>query len=312
MSRDRFITNRRSFIKSAAPILLSLATFTRAQTPLERGGFDEKQFPLLREKLLKLVNEERTAAGLNQLGLDELACKVGDAHAGDMVRGQFLAHWGSDGRNAYQRYSFAGGIDAVQENVGSAENIHSFAPNSVIQDFLDMHQAMLNEVPPNDGHRRAILNPHHTHVGFGLAYQGRSLRLDELYLARYVQLDPVPQKAKPKSTITLTGKLLNPQDFIHEVDVFYEPLPAPPQMSWLRTPRSLSLPSDYVVLRPKAPAGTTYVDGRLGDYDWGGGKFRVPAKLSHDAPGIYTIEFWIHRGRTEKPFPCAQVCIRAE
>src|SRR5581483_6718403 len=183
MSRDRFITNRRSFIKSAAPILLSLATFTRAQTPLERGGFDEKQFPLLREKLLKLVNEERTAAGLNQLGLDELACKVGDAHAGDMVRGQFL-------------------------------------------------------------------NPHHTHVGLGLAYQGRSLRLDELYLARYVQLDPVPQKAKPKSTITLTGKLLNPQDFIHEVDVFYEPLPAPPQMSWLRTPRSLSLPSDYVVLRP--------------------------------------------------------------
>lgn len=290
----------------ASPLLI------RAQTPLERGGFDERQFPLIREKLLNLVNDERATAGLNQLELDELACRVGDAHAHDMVQHQFLAHWGSDGRTAYHRYSFAGGIDALQENVGSADNIQSLAPNSVIQDFLDMHLSMMAEKPPNDGHRRTILNPHHTHVGFGLAFQERSLRLDELYLGRYVHLDAVPQTAKPKATIVLTGKMLDPKDFLHEVDVFYEPLPAPPELAWLRTPRSLSLPDEYKVLRPKAPAGTTYLDGKLGDYEWGGGNFRVPTKLSHDAPGIYTIEFWVHRGRSERSFPGAQVCIRAE
>jgi uncharacterized protein YkwD len=312
MSCDRFITNRRSFIKSAAPILRALPTFVRAQTPLERGGFDERQFPLLREKLLTLLNDERAAAGLNRLELDELACKVGDAHATDMIRGQFLSHWGSDGRTAYHRYSFAGGVDALWENVGSAESIHSFAPNSVIQDYLDMHQAMLNEAPPNDGHRRTILNPHHTHVGFGLAFQGRSLRLDELYLGRYMEINPFSSQSKPKSTVTFTGKLLNPKHSLHEVDVFYEPLPTPREITWLRTPRSLSLPDEYKVLKPKAPAGTTYTDGSEGDFDFGGGRFRVPVMMSRDEPGIYTIEFWIERSGFGKPFPAAQVCIRAE
>ncbi len=312
MSRDRFITSRRTFIESAATALVALPSIVRAQTPIERGGFDERQFPLLREKLLNLVNDERAAAGLNQLALDELASRVGDAHAGDMAHGEFLAHWGSDGRNAYHRYSFAGGVDALQENVGSAESIQSLAPNSVIKDFLDMHLAMMAETPPNDGHRRTILDPHHTHVGFGLAYQVRSLRLDELYLARYLQFDTVPRKAKPKSTVVLTGKFMNKRHSLHEVDVCYEPLPKPPDIAWLRARRSLSLPSDYVLLRPKSPPGTYYTDGTTGDFDSGDGRFRVPAFLSHGEPGIYTIVFWITRHSNDRPFQAADVCIRVE
>ena len=279
---------------------------------MERGGFDERQFPLVRERLLKLVNDERSAAGLNRLELDELACTVGNNHAGDMVRGQFLSHWGSDGHTAYHRYSFAGGTDALLENVGSADNIQSLAPNSVIQDFLDMHHAMMNEVKPDDGHRRTILNPNNTHVGFGLAFQGRSLRLDELYLARYVQVGPVPRQAKPKETIILTGHLLDARHSLHEVDVCYEPLPKPPEITWLRTKRSLSLPDEYGVLKPKAPAGTSYTDGSLGDFDWGGGRFRVAANFFRSAPGIYTIVFWISRHSTENPFPAAEICVRVE
>ena len=301
--------DRRSFLSSAAPLLLALPSFARGQTLIERGGFDEQQFPLVREKLLNLLNDERSAAGLSRLQLDDLACKVATDHANDMIRGQFLSHWGSDGRTAYHRYSFAGGTDALLENVGLAQDIQSLAPNSVISDFLDIHQSMFGEVPPDDGHRRTILNPYHSHVGFGLAFRGHSLRLDELYLGRYLHIDPFPIRAKPKATVVLTGKLLNSTHFLHEVDVFYEPLPAPPDLSWLRTPRSLSLPDQYVILRPKAPAGTTYVDGKLGDYDWGGGKFRVPVKLLKDEPGIYTVLFWIRRVPSDKGFPAAQVCI---
>ena len=301
--------DRRSFLSSAAPLLLALPSIARGQTLIERGGFDEQQFPLVREKLLNLLNDERSAAGLSRLQLDDLACKVATDHANDMIRGQFLSHWGSDGRTAYHRYSFAGGTDALLENVGLAQDIQSLAPNSVISDFLDIHQSMFSEVPPDDGHRRTILNPYHSHVGFGLAFRGHSLRLDELYLGRYLHIDPFPIRAKPKATVVLTGKLLNATHFLHEVDVFYESLPAPPDLSWLRTPRSLSLPDQYVILRPKAPAGTTYVDGKLGDYDWGGGKFRVPVKLLKDEPGIYTVLFWIRRVPSDKGFPAAQVCI---
>ena len=279
---------------------------------LERGGFDERQYPLLRQKLLDLLNEERSTLGLSQLKIDELACTVGNAHATDMVNGEFLSHWSSDGRNAYERYTFAGGTDALMENVASAEHIHSLAPNSVIEDFLDMHRTMMSEQPPNDGHRRTIINPFHTHVGFGLAYLGHSLRLDELYLARYLQLDPPPQRSKPNAKIMLTGRLLNIRHFLHEVAVYYQPLPAPPDITWLRTPRSLSLPEERVMLRPKAPGNTTYTDGSRGDFEWGDGRFRVPVRMFSKDPGIYTIQFWIRRVPTDTPFQGAQVCVRVE
>ncbi len=304
--------DRRAFVNFATPFTLALASAVRSQVLEERGGFDERQFPLVRQKLLDLVNEERNGLGLRRLQLDDLAGKVGDAHANDMLRGDFLSHWGSDGRNAFLRYSFAGGIDALMENVASAEHIQSLAPNSVIEDFLDMHRDMMAELPPNDGHRRAIVNPFHTHVGFGLAYRGHTLRLDELYLGRYLQIDPITQKLKRGGKIMLTGRLLNIRHFLHEVAVYYQPLPTPPDIEWLRTRRSLSLPDENILLRPKAPDGTFYTDGSRGDFECRDGRFRVPVRFFHREPGVYTILFWIRRVPTDNPFPAAQVCLRVD
>ena len=256
---------------------------------------------------------ERSQAGLSALQLDELACKVADDHARDMANGRFLSHWGSDGRKFYHRYSFAGGTDAAQENASAADNIQSVTPTMVAQDLRDMHVSMLEEAPPNDGHRKTILFPHHTHVGFGIALQEHNLRLDELYLARYLRLDPVLLRAKPKSSVLLTGQLLNAKHFLNQVDVFYEALPVPPDLTWLRTPRPVSLPDVHVTLRPRAPNGATYTDGSKGDYDWTrDGRFRVPARLFADEPGIYTIVFWIRRVPGDKGFPGGEICILSE
>jgi hypothetical protein len=230
-----------------------------------------------------------------------------------MVKGDFLSHWGSDGLKPYQRYSFAGGSDAIQENVSAAEDIASVTPKGVDSDLGYMHTKMHAEKPPNDGHRRAILTPQHTHVGFGIALKGHSLRLAEIYLARYLEIKPVARKAPRKATVVFTGHLLNSKHFLQEVDVFYEPLPNTPEAVWLRTARPYSLPDEYVALWPKAPEGTTYGDGSTGDYEWSrNGKFRVPAKLYKDAPGIYTIVFWIRRVPTDTAFPAAEICIRCE
>src|SRR6266511_2170663 len=198
MSSISFENSRRSFLKAAVPFALGLSTFARAQTPVERGRFAEDDVPLARERLLKLLNEERSGAGLSKLQLDDLACKVASEHALDMVNGEFLSHWGADGRKPYQRYSFAGGIDATQENVGLDNNIESVTPGNVMKELVDIHTSMYLEKPPNDGHRRAIVSPYHTHVGFGLALKGHNLRLVELYVSRYLRLDPFPQHAKPK------------------------------------------------------------------------------------------------------------------
>jgi uncharacterized protein YkwD len=304
-------TSRRSFLKAAAPFALGLGVITRAQIPVERGRFSEVDLPTARAQLLKQVNEERAGAGLSQLELDELACRVAHRHARDMVEHGFLSHWGSDGRKPYHRYSLAGGTDALQENVSSADGIQSVTAASVLNDLSAMHQSMLSEVAPNDGHRKTILYQRHTHVGFGIAMEGHSIRLDELYLARWVKIDPFPQVMATKTTLVLRGQL-NLNHFLNGVEAFYEPLPTPPDINWLREPRSYGLPKESRRFLPHLPEGLTYPEGSHGDIDIdSSNRFRVRVPLSKQ-PGINTLLVWIKTGLPGIAFPGAQLCIRVE
>ena len=303
---------RRSFLQVAAPVAIGFRLITRGQTPIERGRFNDNDLPLAREQLLKMVNKERATAGLGKLELDELACKVASQHAAEMVKLNFLSHWGADGSKPYHRYSFAGGTAATQENASAAEDIQSISSNGVLQALHDMHQSMIDEVPPHDGHRKTILFPQHTHVGFGMALQGYSLRLDELYLGRYVDIDRIPRQVKPKSSVLLSGRLLSRKCSLSGIDVYYEPLPAPPAMSWLRELRSYGMPGVKETLYPRLPDPYLYADGSHGtiEIERGGG-FRVSIGLAKK-PGINTIMLWISEGEDEVDFPGAQICIRVE
>lgn len=302
--------DRRSFIRNATMSALALPLAAKSQTLDDRGLFDEADVPFVRDQLLNLVNLTRRKAGEDELQLDELACDVAARHAVDMATGSFLSHWGSDGRKPFYRYGMAGGTDAVQENCSSAENIQSLSTAGVLNDLYDMHSSMMAEVPPNDGHRKTILDTSHTHVGFGIALRGRSLSLDELFLARYLKFERFANSAKPKDSVAIEGRLLNTTHFLNQVDVYYEPLPNPPAIEWLRVPRSVSLPQERRVLRPKLPAPIRYTDGSTGDFDWErGGKFRLKVKLFQAEPGIYTALFWVRRVPTEKGFPGGQLCI---
>ena len=303
---------RRFFLKAAAPFALGFGAIVRGQIPIERGRFGDDNIPLAREQLLKQVNAERAHAGLRQLQLDELASRVANEHARDMVQRAFLSHWGSDGRKPYHRYSFAGGTDAVQENVSSAESIQSVTPTGVGRDLYEMHLAMFEEIPPNDGHRRTILLPQLTHVGFGIAMQGHNLRLDELYLSRYIELEPIPRQAQPKTTVLLRGRILNLQHVLTGADVHFEPLPSPPAIEWLRERRSYGLPTVYETILPRLPFRYFYPDGSSGSIELrSGGRFHTRVNLSRK-PGINTIVVWLKSSQNGTAFPATEICIRVE
>ncbi len=306
------MTNRRAFLLAAAPFALGLGAFAPARLSINLGQLRTEDIPLAIDGLLKLVNEERAQFHLSQLKLDELACQVAGEHARDMANRQFLSHWGSDGRKPYHRYSLAGGVDAVMENVSAADGIQSLTASGIAADLSEMHRKMFNEVSPDDGHRRTILFPHHTHVGLGIGRVDRYLRLDELYLTRYVEVDPVPRHARPKAGLLLRGRLLNPRHELTGADVYYEPLPEPPAIDWLRTPRSYGMPRSYQRLLPRLPDGKFYSDGSTGSIELiTGGSFRVPVVLAKD-PGINIIVVWLSTNANGSPFPAAQVCIRCE
>lgn len=270
------------------------------------------EFPAMANHLLNQVNIERAEAGLRPLKLDSLACTVAEQHATEMARNNFLSHWGLDGRKPYHRYSFAGGIEAIQENDAALNSSTPIVSDEVPIHLMSLHRSMYEEAPPDDGHRKTILNPWHTHVGFGYADYGLCVRLCELYVARYVAIDPYAVTASPGGRIVLSGRLLEPTYSLEGIDVFYEPLPAPPDRAWLRIPRPYGLPDERESLLPKLRPNYFYEDGSKGSIELQGRvRFQAPILLSRKEPGIYTAVVWIARSAKEA-FPATQVCVRAE
>src|SRR5688572_11579030 len=115
--------------------------------------------------VLGLVNRDRKKAGLEPVALDEAASKAGLRHARDMAAKGFTGHLGSDGSTPEQRYTDGGGTDFVQENAAclsdTIERELDAKPRFDQAKLAALHQMFMDEVPPNDGHRRNILNPLH-------------------------------------------------------------------------------------------------------------------------------------------------------
>lgn len=308
----QFLIARRVFLQSAsAPLGIALLDRVFPATPPTQDA--ERKFEELRANLLEMVNEERTVANVPTLAMDELATQVATKHAVDMATGEFASHWGRDGLKPYQRYSFAGGTDATEENVSAADNTWSTKFADLKQDTAYLHVRLYQEKSPNDGHRKAILAPQHTHVGFGIAVEQLRLRLVELFVAKYVEVEPLNRTAKPREQIFFEGKMLRPGYLLNHVEVFYEPAPKPPDLTWLREPRSYSLPEQSRVLRPILTPPFTYADQRTGVVEIKPeGSFKAPIPLFSDRLGIYTIVAWIKRNRSEVAFPATEVCVRAE
>jgi uncharacterized protein YkwD len=298
--------SRRDFLQSSTTAFgVSLLDRTSSQDDLE------KTIKEIRANILAMINEEREVETVSPVALDDLATEVATKHAWDLVRGKFISHWGSDGLKAYHRYSFAGGTEATAENVSGADNTWSMKDKDLKQDTAYLHLRLYQEKPPNDGHRQTILNPEHTHVGIGIVVHELRLRMVELFVSRYVDVKPVVREAKPGASVLFAGKIRGTTYRFNNLEVHYEPLPEPPALEWLRTPRSYSLPKESRLLRPKLPSPLIYLDGTSGVVKVDGPDFSVPVKLYESTPGIYTIVTWIRRSFEEPAIPVTAVCVKA-
>lgn len=300
--------SRRRFLQSASATF-GAALLDRSLLPSEDL---ESALNDIRANLLEMINEERAVAKVGPLKVDELAQQVATRHAMEMALDEYASHWGRDGRKPYQRYSLAGGVHATQENVSAADNTWSMKVSDLKQDAAYLHVRLYQEKPPHDGHRRAILAPQHTHVGIGLAVDKLRLRLVELFVAKYIEVEPISRKAKPGDTLFFTARLPREGFFLNTVEVFYEPLPKAPELSWLREPRSYGLPNESRVLRPIVPPPYMYADRQPGVIEISmTGKFKAPIKLFRPEPGVYTIVTWLRRESKGTAFPVTELCIEA-
>ncbi len=305
--------SRRRFLQTSAPWMG--LTFCDVNL-FSAFPISQKTAPSVRQeitdKLRELVNAERYLAGVGQLEIDDLACRVAMSHAVDMAQNSFVSHWGSDGRKPYHRYSFAGGIHATQENVAAIDNFFSGDWADLTEDLISLHVRMHGENPPRDGHRKAILAPQHTHVGFGFAAVERRLRLVEIYVAKYAEVVGFQSRVPRDATLDLSGKLLSEQFELQQIDVFYETLPVKIGSDFFNNPRSYELPDEFQSIRPKLREDMRYPDGTRGALELQiGRRFRAPINLYKGSAGIYTIVLWVNRQKSEDLFAATEICIEA-
>ncbi len=183
-------------IPTATPTAIPIAPVATS-TPIASLGFLPPGFDNLQAQALDLINRSRAAEGLSLVAWDDAAAQVAQAHAEDMLAGPFFSHWNRDGYGPEHRAALTAGMtDAVFENIHSSWRTNNGQPAPILdwpQRVLDAQEGLMN----SPGHRRNIMDPAHTHVGVGIAYRPEigELRLVQLFLNRYVEIDPLPREA---------------------------------------------------------------------------------------------------------------------
>ena len=121
---------------------------------------------------LDLVNADREKHGFNPVSLSS----IGSAqdHADDMLEYGYFSHWNTQGVKPYVTYAEHGGTGYVGENVAvmywEGMVLH---PENIIS---DLHWSMVYDDAESDwGHRDNVLDPLHTSVNFGIAYDANNL-----------------------------------------------------------------------------------------------------------------------------------------
>ncbi|MFS8095715.1 sigma-70 family RNA polymerase sigma factor [Lentzea alba] len=143
---------------SVGPTTTTATTTTTTTTPPPKPATPE-------ERVLALINSARAAAGLPPMTMDPALVTAADRHNKAMIAGCGLSHK-CPGESGLGERATAAGVkwSTVGENVGMGGPVAN-ALEPISKQALGLTQSMIDEKPPNDGHRRNILSEKFTRVG---------------------------------------------------------------------------------------------------------------------------------------------------
>jgi uncharacterized protein YkwD len=118
--------------------------------------------------VLALINQARSAAGLPALTITSGLETSSSAHNMLMAGGCGLSHQ-CPGEQALGDRETAAGVHwtSAGENIGEGGPVASTSA-AIAQMAVGLTQSMLNEKPPDDGHRMNILSSSSTHIGIAV------------------------------------------------------------------------------------------------------------------------------------------------
>ena len=151
---------------SSAPSASASATASAVASPTSSATADQDGTPAA--QVLALINQARATAGLPALTITTGLETTSSAHNLLMADGCGLSHQ-CPGEPAIGARETAAGIDwtAAGENIGEGGPV-SDTTAAIASMAVGLTQSMLNEQPPNDGHRLNILSTSFTHIGIAV------------------------------------------------------------------------------------------------------------------------------------------------
>lgn len=119
----------------------------------------------LERQMLSLINEERTAAGLDPVKLETNLNASSEDHSSWMLRTDSFSHTGQGGSSATERmrdasFDFSGSWASGENIAWQSER----GAAGLEDDVVDLHDSLMN----SPGHRANILNPNFEYVGIGI------------------------------------------------------------------------------------------------------------------------------------------------
>ncbi|GGN89074.1 hypothetical protein GCM10010112_73170 [Actinoplanes lobatus] len=126
------------------------------------------------EQVLAHINEARVAEGLGALTLNTKLSKAAALHTQLMIDGCGLSHQCSGEAGLGDRFSAQGvSWSTAGENIGFGSSGSSDA--AMVRAANGLTDAMLAEVPPNDGHRKNLLNKSFTRIGLSIVRDSKGV-----------------------------------------------------------------------------------------------------------------------------------------
>lgn len=307
--------------RARGPLLAAiLSAIVLLANPLAQGRPPHDQLKLtLKQEMLKQINRDRLREGLHPVEFDPIAAEIADAYCRRQIQHRTTGHFTVDGQTPYMRYSFAGGNDGVSENAAAWSANYDFSDSQIAELMSRSQQAMMDEKPPKDGHRRTILDPHATHVGIGVHWEGGEFRVAQEFIRRYIDWkSPIARVAEEGSEAIIEGRVRDGKR-LDAITVYREGFPRMlsareasrienyafpkkrrdylPQRSIAQQPKVQRLSQLAALSRQKTfPASAD-------------GSFRFPLRFD-EGPGVYTVVVWVIGKNDPAPIAASNISIR--
>ena len=240
------------------------------------------------------ADQERRKAGVSPVELgDNHAAQI---HADNSLANCFSSHWGIDGLKPYMRYSLAGGYQSNAENgSGSdycikASDGYSPLPGTRGEIRLTMASWMASQ-----GHRRTILDPTHSKVNIGLAWDRYNMVAYQHFEGDYLEYTALPRIED--GILSFEGRVRNGAKFdegrFTPVAVSYDPPPHNLTRGQVSRTYCYNAGRPVAFLRASPPPGSYYADDTgITKYKLCPSPYNVPADSPAASSAVEANQIW--------------------